>query len=109
MKVYDTPDIRNVALIGHGDSGKTSLASAMLFVAGAVNRLGRARKRNGTYRWGVFEDAAEPGHWIETFLIDSWLEYLRVLERATLADIDLLDEVKRFQQGDVPRVSRFIA
>ena len=41
MKVYDGPDIRNVALIGHGDSGKTSLASALLFVAGAVNRLGR--------------------------------------------------------------------
>jgi elongation factor G len=41
MKVYDTPDIRNLALIGHGDSGKTSLASAMLFTAGAVNRLGR--------------------------------------------------------------------
>ncbi len=41
MKVFDTPDIRNVALIGHGDSGKTSLVSAMLFVAGAVTRLGR--------------------------------------------------------------------
>ena len=41
MKTYDTADIRNVALIGHGDCGKTSLASAMLFVAGAVNRLGR--------------------------------------------------------------------
>src|SRR5512145_78142 len=41
MKVYDGPDIRNIALIGHGDCGKTSLASAMLFVAGAVNRLGR--------------------------------------------------------------------
>src|SRR5262247_2423365 len=41
MKVYDGPDIRNVALIGHGDSGKTSLASALLFVGGAVNRLGR--------------------------------------------------------------------
>ena len=41
MKVYDTPDIRNVAVIGHGDSGKTSLASAMLFLAGAVRRLGR--------------------------------------------------------------------
>jgi elongation factor G len=41
MKIYDAPDIRNVALIGHGDCGKTSLASAMLFVAGTVNRLGR--------------------------------------------------------------------
>jgi elongation factor G len=41
MKVYDTPDLRNVTLIGHGDSGKTSLASALLYVAGAVNRLGR--------------------------------------------------------------------
>ena len=40
MKVFDTPDIRNVALIGHGDSGKTSLASALLFASGAVNRMG---------------------------------------------------------------------
>jgi elongation factor G len=41
MKVYDAPDIRNVAFIGHGDCGKTSLVSSLLFVAGAVNRLGR--------------------------------------------------------------------
>ena len=41
MKVYDAPSIRNVALVGHGGCGKTSLATAMLFTAGAVNRLGR--------------------------------------------------------------------
>ncbi len=41
MKVYDAPEIRNVAVIGHGDCGKTSLVSALLYVAGAVNRLGR--------------------------------------------------------------------
>ena len=41
MKTYDTASIRNVAIVGHGGSGKTSLTSAMLYDAGAVNRLGR--------------------------------------------------------------------
>jgi len=41
MKVYDALNIRNAAIVGHGGSGKTSLASALLFDAGAVNRLGR--------------------------------------------------------------------
>jgi elongation factor G len=48
MKVYDAPDIRNVAFIGHGDCGKTSLVSALLFVAGAVNRLGRVEDGTAT-------------------------------------------------------------
>jgi elongation factor G len=41
MKVYDAPAIRNVAVVGHGGCGKTQLVSAMLFVSGAVNRLGK--------------------------------------------------------------------
>jgi elongation factor G len=41
MKVYDAPNIRNVAVVGHGGCGKTSLVSAMLFDTGAVNRMGR--------------------------------------------------------------------
>ena len=41
MKVYDTNDIRNVALIGHGHSGKTSLASGLLFTSGTISRLAR--------------------------------------------------------------------
>jgi len=40
MKVYDAPHIRNVALVGHSGAGKTQLASAMLFDADAVSRLG---------------------------------------------------------------------
>jgi elongation factor G len=38
MRVFDSSDIRNVALIGHGHCGKTSLTSAMLFTAGATDR-----------------------------------------------------------------------
>jgi elongation factor G len=41
MKDFRTEDIRNVALVGHGSTGKTSLAEAMLFSSGAVGRLGR--------------------------------------------------------------------
>ncbi len=41
MKEYGTDKIRNLVLLGHGGTGKTSLAEAALFVAGAINRLGR--------------------------------------------------------------------
>ena len=46
MKVYEAPDIRNVAVVGHGGAGKTSLVSALLFGSGAVNRLGRVDDGN---------------------------------------------------------------
>ncbi len=46
MKVFEAPDIRNVAVIGHGGAGKTSLVSALLFTSGAVNRLGKVDEGN---------------------------------------------------------------
>ncbi|MFQ5929747.1 MAG: GTP-binding protein, partial [Acidobacteriota bacterium] len=46
MKVFNSENIRNIALVGHGDSGKTSLASALLYSAGAVNRLGSVEEGN---------------------------------------------------------------
>src|SRR5437867_681227 len=46
MKVYEISEIRNVGIIGHGSSGKTSLASALLFSSGTVNRLGRVDQGN---------------------------------------------------------------
>ena len=41
MKAYAAPEIRNIALVGHNDTGKTTLVSQLLFNAGAVTRLGR--------------------------------------------------------------------
>jgi elongation factor G len=41
VKVYDAANLRNLALIGHGHAGKTSLVSAMLYTAGASPRFGR--------------------------------------------------------------------
>ena len=46
MKVYRTDEIRNVVLLGHGGSGKTSLAEAMAYVSGATNRMGKITDGN---------------------------------------------------------------
>jgi elongation factor G len=46
MKEYTPDNIRNVALIGHGGAGKTSVAEAMLFSAGTTNRLGKVQDGN---------------------------------------------------------------
>src|SRR5258708_15384390 len=48
LKVYSGQNIRNVALVGHGHAGKTTLVSAMLFTAGATQRLGRVDDGSAT-------------------------------------------------------------
>jgi elongation factor G len=46
VKVYETKDIRNVGVVGHGDSGKTTLTAGLLFTTGATNRLLRVDEGN---------------------------------------------------------------
>src|ERR1039457_3976774 len=48
VKVYTGENIRNVAIVGHGHAGKTSLLSAMLYTAGATPRLGRVDDGSAT-------------------------------------------------------------
>jgi elongation factor G len=46
VKVYESKDIRNVGVVGHGSSGKTTLTAGLLFTAGASNRLLRVDEGN---------------------------------------------------------------
>ena len=46
MKVYQTSEIRNLALIGGAKSGKTTLAEAMLFQGGVITRRGSVDDKN---------------------------------------------------------------
>lgn len=43
---YETKNIRNIALLGHGNNGKTSLTESMLYVTGAIDRLGKVADGN---------------------------------------------------------------
>lgn len=46
MKVYETKNIRNIALLGHGGAGKTTLCESMLYAAGMSSRLGKVENGN---------------------------------------------------------------
>ncbi|HEY2227002.1 MAG TPA: MFS transporter [Xanthobacteraceae bacterium] len=74
----------------------------------AVAKLARERRRDGAYAWGVYEDAAEPGRLLETFLVESWLEHMRQHERVTKADRAVQEAVAQFQLDGAPKVTHFI-
>jgi MFS family permease len=72
----------------------------------AIHRLRDVRLRDGAIRWGVYQDASDPGHLNETFVTESWLEYLRQRERFTASDLRVRDLVWSFHRGkEPPRIS----
>lgn len=75
----------------------------------AVAELGRQRRRDGAYSWDIFEDAAESGRFLETFMVASWLEHLRQHRRATNADRVIQDAIREFGAAAEPKVTHFIA
>jgi hypothetical protein len=75
---------------------------------GALDEMGHERKRDGAFAWGIFEDATQTGRFLETFLIESWLELGHLRERVTNAD-RLLEEQIRKMLITSPSVTFLIA
>jgi quinol monooxygenase YgiN len=75
----------------------------------AIAKLEHGRRRDGAYAWGVFEDAAEEGRMVETFLVESWMEHLRQHERVTNADRVVQEAVQRFHLSGQPKVTHLVA
>jgi MFS family permease len=74
----------------------------------ALGRYARERRRDGAYEWGLFEDPAQDGRFVETFLTDSWLEHLRAHERVTKADRMLEQIVWRLLVDGPPKTTHLI-
>ncbi len=75
----------------------------------ALGRYARERLRDGAYDWGIFEDPAKDGRFIETFLSDSWLDHMRQHQRVTKADRALEQAVRRFQIGEGPKTTHLVS
>ena len=71
---------------------------------GAVDELGQARRRDGGYAWGLYEDVGESGRFIETFSVESWREAMHWQERVTNADELIVDRIRQFLQEE-PRLT----
>ncbi len=72
----------------------------------AIYQLKGVRLRDGAIRWAIYRDANDPEHMNETFLMESWLEYLRSRERVTAADQVCRERVWALHTGpEPPRIS----
>jgi MFS family permease len=74
----------------------------------ALAPIARERKRDGAYAWGVFLDTANETRYLETFLLDSWIEHVRQHHRVTSADRIAEDRLRALTLGE-PRVTHYIA
>ncbi|MBV8073143.1 MAG: MFS transporter [Acidobacteriaceae bacterium] len=68
----------------------------------SIHKLRDVRMRNGAIRWGVYQDGSNPERFVETFVVDSWLEFLRSRERMTANDRAIRDGVLLYYEGDAP-------
>ena len=82
--------------------------------AGEFERAMRAleviRRRDGAIMWGLFSDTADPGQYVEIFMVETWGEHVRQHCRLTVSDSDTELHVRSFHVGpEPPTVSYLIA
>jgi MFS family permease len=78
--------------------------------ARAMQEVRRFRLRDGAFRWHLLTDPETPERFVESFLVESWVEHLRQHERITAADRETEAAARRFHRGSgPPRITHFIA
>jgi Bacterial protein of unknown function (DUF894). len=76
----------------------------------AMRNVRRVRRRDGATRWGLFRDPAQPGRFVESFVVESWAEHLRQHARGTASDEEIVQCILGFHIGPgQPAVTHLIA
>jgi len=75
----------------------------------AMDDVRRERLRDGAMRWGLFTDSADPNRFVETFLLESWVEHMRQHERVTKSDRMAEELARAFHIGaGTPKIVHLI-
>jgi len=70
----------------------------------------RAWLRNGLLAWELFRDVSDPGRYLEYFVDESWVEYLRRNDRVSASHVALREQKRSFHLGEAPPlITRCIA
>jgi predicted MFS family arabinose efflux permease len=76
----------------------------------AISRLETQRRRNGAFQWHLFVDLTRPGVYVESFLVETWGEHLRLRNRNTVDDLAVEQHVHTFHSGaEPPKISHLLA
>ncbi len=76
----------------------------------AISTLRTIRMRDGAFRWNLFRETGANERFIESFLVESWADYIRQQERFTVSDGGVVDIVRSCQIKDEPVIVRhFVA
>jgi Transmembrane secretion effector len=70
----------------------------------AVGDLEPIRRRDGAVSWAIYHDPAQEGRYVETFVVESWLEHLRQHARITDGDRTVQEGIRRFHIAATPPV-----
>ncbi len=74
----------------------------------SMHEVRRMRERDGAFGWFLARDPSDAQRHVEAFMAESWLDYLRQLERMTNVDRGTLDRARSFHQGSVPPTIAFL-
>lgn len=73
-----------------------------------MQEMRRVRRRSGAISWGIYEDVARPGTFVESFIVNSWIEHMRQLERYTVNDCKIQRRTQEFHLSETPPVVRYL-
>ena len=75
----------------------------------AMQAVREQRLRDGAFRSSLYRDPADPSRYLETFVVESWAEHLRLYERATVSDRIVEERARAFHIGRrPPGVSHYV-